>query len=126
MRSMCRLVLVLAAQVMLVPMALAAGQQQLPFKVVSLTALIHRGDNGAVSVQTAPGAKCVLNVRYSAGSKTTSVFVRKTADKSGRVSWTWHVDAHATPGSWPLLVHCTDEDRGQVYQARLETSFVVR
>lgn len=125
MRSRFRLALVLAAQVALVPAALAAAQQ-LPFKVVSLTAQIHRGDNGTVTVQTAPRAKCALNVRYSVGSKATNVFVRKTADKSGRVSWTWHVDARATPGSWPLLVHCTDEDRGQVYQARLETSFVVR
>lgn len=125
MRRVFRPVLVMAAQVVLVPAALAAAQQ-LPFKVVSLTAQLHRGDNGTVTVQTAPRAKCVLNIRYASGSKATTVFERKTADKNGRVSWTWHVDARATPGSWPLLVHCTDEDRGQMYQARLETTFVVR
>ena len=124
MRSVSLLALVLAAHAVLVPAVLAAGQ--LPFTVVSLTAQVHRGAEGTVTVHTAPRAKCVLMVHYTVGAKDTNVYVRKSADKNGRVSWTWRVDAHATPGSWPLLVHCTDEDKGQVYQAKLETSFVVR
>lgn len=124
MRRGFQLALVLAVHAVIIPVALAANQ--LPFKVVSLTAQVHRGDMGKVTVQTAPHAKCVLMVRYPVGSKETNVYVRKSADTSGRVSWTWYVDAHATPGSWPLLVHCTDEERGQVYQAKLETTFVVR
>ena len=125
MRRVSRLALVLAAQAVIVPAALAASQQ-LPFKLVSLTAQVPRGGTGTVAVQTAPRAKCVLMVHYHAGTKDTSVYARKSADKSGRVSWTWHVDATATPGTWPLLVHCTDEDQGQVYQAKLETTFIVR
>ncbi len=124
MRRISQLALVLAAQAVIVPGALAAAQ--LPFTVVSFTAQVHRGGTGTVAVRTAPRAKCVLMVHYRTGAKDTSVYSRKAADKSGRVSWTWHVDAGATPGSWPLLVHCTDEDQGQVYQARLDTSFVVR
>lgn len=124
MRRIFQIALVLAVHAVIIPLALAANQ--LPFKVVSLTAQVHRGDTGKVIVQTAPRAKCVLMVRYPVGSKDTNVYVRKSADKSGHVSWTWYVDSHATPGSWPLLVHCTDEDRGQVYQAKLETTFVVR
>ena len=114
----------LLTQAAILPAAFAAGP--LPFQVVSLTSQVQRGREGAVTVQTAPRAKCVLMVRYHVGSKDTSVYVRKSADKAGRVSWTWHVDPRATPGSWPLLVHCTDEDKGQVSQAKLETSFVVR
>lgn len=125
MRRLSQLVLVLAVAALSVPTALAAVPQ-LPFKVVSLTSVVRRGDDGAVAVQTAPRAKCVLMVHYQSGPKAMSVNDRKTADQRGRVTWTWHVDAHATPGSWPILVHCTDEERGQVYQARLETSFVVR
>lgn len=124
MRRVSWLAIVLAAHAVIVPAALAAGQ--LPFTVVSLTAQVPRGHDGRVIVQTAPRAKCLLMVRYHVGAKDTSVYVRKSADKAGRVSWTWHVDPRATPGSWPLLVHCTDEDKGQVYQAKLETSFVVR
>lgn len=124
MRRQSTLALLLAAQAAITPVALAASQ--LPFTVVSLTSQVHRGHDGAVTVLTAPRAKCLLMVRYHVGAKDTSVYVRKSADKTGRVSWTWHVDPRATRGSWPLLVHCTDEDKGQVYQAKLETSFVVR
>lgn len=124
MRRVQALALLLAAPAAIISAALAANQ--LPFKVVSLTPQVDRGRDGAVTVQTAPRAKCLLMVRYHVGAKETSVYVRKLADKTGRVGWTWHVDPHATPGTWPLLVHCTDEDKGQVYQAKLETSFVVR
>jgi len=68
----------------------------------------------------------MLLAHYKSGSTVTDLALPKRADDAGRVTWTWRVDPKATPGTWPIIVHCSDEFKGNVEQRRLELSFVVR
>ncbi len=100
--------------------------RDLPLALVALTSPVHPGHDARLTVQTAPHTQCMLLVHYKAGSRDTDLALPKRADDAGRVSWTWRVDAKATPGPWPVIVHCSDEFKGNVEQRRLELPFVVR
>ncbi len=107
-------------------LAQSAVARDLPLTLVALTSPVSPGRDARLTVQTAPHTQCMLLVHYKAGSTDTDLAVPKRADDAGRVSWTWRVDPKATPGTWPIIVHCSDEFKGNVEQRRLELPFVVR
>ena len=107
-------------------LVLEGTARDLPLALVALTSPVHPGRDARLTVQTAPGTQCMLLVRYKAGSAETELALPRRADTTGRVRWTWRIDPKATPGTWPILVHCSDEFKGSVEQRRLELPFVVR
>ena len=100
--------------------------RDLPLTLVALTSPVRPGRDARLTVQTAPHTQCMLLVHYKAGSADTDLALPKRAGDAGRVSWTWRVDPKATPGTWPVIVHCSDEFKGSVEQRRLELPFMVR
>lgn len=100
--------------------------RDLPLALVGLTSPVHPGRAASITVQTGPRTQCMLLWHYKAGASDADVAVPKRADANGRVTWMWRVDPHASPGTWPVIVHCSDEFKGSVEQRRLELPFVVQ
>ncbi|HLW48401.1 MAG TPA: hypothetical protein VKW09_11610 [bacterium] len=100
--------------------------RDLPLALVDLTSPVHPGRSARVTVQTDPHTQCMLLWHYKAGAADADIALPKRADGNGRVTWTWQVDPQAAPGSWPVIVHCSDDFKGSVEQRRLEVPFVVR
>jgi hypothetical protein len=103
-----------------------AGGRELPLTVIAFTSPVSRGHAARVDVRTAPGTECMLLFHYETAGTARNLAMPKRADVKGRVSWRWRVDPKATPGSWPIVVRCTDAFKGNVEQRRLEMPFVVR
>jgi len=96
--------------------------QSLEVKLLSVASPVGAGDDATISVQTSPGATCLITVRYKSGPSRARGLTTKTADGKGRVSWTWRVGSRTTPGTWPITITCSSS----VQQGTLQTSFVVR
>lgn len=69
-----------------------------------MTSPVSQGAEATLVAQTAPGAECDITVYYQSGESTASGLFPKTADNSGRVSWTWKVGAKTTPGPWEIVI----------------------
>ncbi len=95
--------------------------QPLPVRIVSVTSPVSPGADATLTVQTAPGALCLITVRYKSGPSKARGLDPKTADSRGIVAWTWRVGTRTTPGRWPIIVTCSAGSR----QGTLETSFEV-
>ena len=104
----------------------AVAQRELPLALVALTSPVSPGHDARITVHTAPQTQCMLLVRYRTGASSTQLALPKRAGETGLVTWTWRVGAKAVRGTWPIIVHCSDEFKGNVVQRRLDTSFVVR
>ena len=80
-------------------------------EIVSVTSPVSSGSNATLVAQTIPGAECDITVYYKSGASTASGLYPKTADSSGRVSWTWKVGTRTTPGSWQIVVEASSGGR---------------
>lgn len=109
-------------------MALSATvwARDFPLTLVSFTSPVLRGRQAQVVVRTLPHLPCMLLVQYTIAGRRNDLVLPQRSDDNGRVSWTWRVDPQTAPGSWPVIVHCTKEFKGNVEQARLETTVTVR
>ena len=76
----------------------------LPLQITSVTTPVSQGAEATLIAQTEPKAECNISVYYKSGKSTASGLFPKTADSSGRVSWTWKVGTKTTPGSWKIIV----------------------
>jgi hypothetical protein len=85
-------------------------------KITSVTSQVHAGTNATVVAQTAPGVDCQIRVTYRSGRSRAKGLVRKTADGSGQISWTWRVGTKATHGDWPMDI--TSEPDGESQSLR--------
>ena len=85
-------------------------------RITSVTSQVHAGTNATVVAQTAPGADCKIAVTYRSGRSRAKGLVRKTADDSGQISWTWRVGTKATRGDWPMDI--TSEPDGESQSLR--------
>ena len=103
-----------------------ATPRELPLTLVALTSPVRRGHDARLTVRTAPDTQCLLLVQYRVGGAPANVAIPKRADGKGLISWTWRVDPKATPGSWPIIVHCSDKFKGNMEERRLELSLAVR
>jgi len=115
------LILVLSLLAAAVSLSPVFGQG-LEVKLVSVTSPVSPGDDATITVQTAPGATCLITVRYKSGPSKARGLSPKAADSQGRLSWTWRVGSRTSQGTWPITVTCNSG--GQ--QATLQASFVVR
>lgn len=95
---------------------------ELSLKIVSVTSPVSPGANATLVAQTVPGANCDIDVYYKSGASTAQGLYAKTADSSGRVSWTWKVGTRTTPGNWQIVVKASYGGK-TVTQS---TSFTVR
>lgn len=76
-------------------------------KIISVTSPARRGGTATLTAETVPGASCTITARYKSGPSTAAGLIAKTADSTGKVSWTWNVGTRTTPGSWPITVTAT-------------------
>jgi hypothetical protein len=73
-------------------------------RIVASHLYVHPGDYASVTVQTRPGAWGTIRVVYKSGPSKAKGLVPKTADPSGRITWTWKVGTHTTRGDWPVTI----------------------
>ncbi|MBI3978224.1 MAG: hypothetical protein HY331_08570 [Chloroflexi bacterium] len=66
--------------------------------VLSVTSPITRGQPATLTIQTMPRAQIRLAVRYGGAAASPSDLGERTADPSGRLTWSWIVDAGAPVG----------------------------
>lgn len=65
------------------------------------------GAYASVTVQTSPYASCSIRYIVPSGRESTAQgLVPKTADGSGRVSWSWKIGTNTTPGNGQVIVTC--------------------
>ncbi len=76
----------------------------LPLKIISVTSPVKAGSRATLVAETTPGALCSITVYYKSGPSSASGLEAKTAESSGRVSWTWTVGSSTTPGTWRIVV----------------------
>ncbi len=95
---------------------------ELELQIVSVTSPVSPGSNATLVAQTTPGAQCNITVHYKSGASKASGLYSKTADNSGKVSWTWKVGTRTTPGSWQIVVKVSND--GQTVSQ--STDFIVR
>jgi hypothetical protein len=110
---------IILAFLILAPLAHA---QQIAVTLVSLTSAVSPGGTAMLTVQTLPGARCLITVRYKSGPSKAAGLAPKTADGKGRARWTWRVGTRTTPGKWPIFVTCSSGEQ----EASLGTLLVVR
>jgi hypothetical protein len=101
--------LALLALLLLLVSSIVACSQTAPapalsLKIVSVTSPVSPGANATLVAQTVPGANCDIDVYYKSGASTAQGLYAKTADSSGRVSWTWKVGTRTTSGNWQIVV----------------------
>jgi hypothetical protein len=89
----------------------SAEAGDLTVKKVSLTESVPRNGTAKVTIKTAPKARCSIDVEYKSGPSTASGLGDKTADSTGKVSWSWKVGGRTTPGRWPIYIDCAKGDR---------------
>ena len=94
----------------------------LPVKVTKRTKAVDPNDTASVSIKTAKGAKCSIDVQYLSGSATAKGLGNKKADSKGAITWKWKVGGRTTPGKWPIEIWCEKGDRS----GDASTSFTVR
>jgi hypothetical protein len=83
---------------------------------------VDPNDTASVSIKTAKGAKCSIDVEYASGSSTAKGLGTKKANSKGAITWKWKVGGRTTPGEWPISIYCTKGDRS----GDASTSFTVR
>src|SRR2546422_38286 len=107
------------ALLLLLSFAPVACSQQLEVKLVSLTSPVSPGNAATITVSTTPGANCLIAVFYMSGPSKAQGLFPQSADTKGRVSWTWLVGSNTTPGTWPINITCTVQDRKRTLEASL-------
>ena len=80
---------------------------------------VKRKGGATLAIVTAPSTACIVTISYPARPKT----LKGTTNMEGSISWTWRVEAQATPGSYPLIVTITT---GSSEQEKATFSMVVQ
>ena len=89
--------------------------------LISVTSPAAPFSDATLAISTTPGANCSIVVYYKSRPSRAKGLVPKVGDGSGRVSWTWRVGSHTTPGRWPIVVKC---EKGMDH-GELRTAFEV-
>jgi hypothetical protein len=77
-----------------------------PLELVRLTSPVARNSEAAVTIQTAVGARCTIQVRYRSGPSKARGLGPSTADGDGTITWSWRVGYRTSIGEWPIDVAC--------------------
>ena len=94
----------------------------LAVKVTKRTKSVPQNGTASVSIKTAKGAECSINVEYASGSATAKGLGSKKANSKGAITWKWKVGGRTTKGEWPIDIWCTRGERS----GDVSTSFVVK
>lgn len=89
--------------------------------LISVTSPAAPFSDATLTISTAPGASCSIEVRYKSGPSRARGLIPQVVSSSGRASWTWRVGSNTTPGLWPIVVMC---DKGADH-GELRTAFQV-
>lgn len=100
----------------------AGSSGQLTLTIASVTSPIKPGATATLNAATSAGASCAITVNYKSGPSKASGLGPKVADSTGNVSWSWKVGATTTPGTWRIVVKCS-QGGSDVIQ---ETTFTVQ
>jgi hypothetical protein len=82
----------------------AAPSGDVSISVVSLTSPISAGSIATLTIQTVPGADCIITAYFKSGPSQAAGLGPQTADASGQVTWSWKVGSRTTPGMWKIVV----------------------
>ncbi|MGD0355553.1 MAG: hypothetical protein ABSB31_08945 [Dehalococcoidia bacterium] len=80
---------------------------QIDLQIVSVTSPVLADSNATVVIQTVPSAECSITVNYKSGPSKANGLNSKTADSTGKVTWTWKVGSKTTPGTWQIQIKAT-------------------
>jgi competence protein ComEC len=75
--------------------------------ITSVTSPVKTGATAMLNATTSAGASCTITVNYKSGPSKASGLGPKVADASGNISWSWKVGASTTPGTWRIVVKCS-------------------
>jgi hypothetical protein len=89
---------------------------------VSVTESVAPRDKATVVITTAAGAECTITVTYDSGPSQASGLDPKTADASGKVTWSWTIGSNTIAGTWPIDIACFKGER----DGTLQLTFRVR
>jgi ribosomal protein L40E len=91
------------------PPASTPAPAGLALDIASLPAAVAATTTATVVATTSPGAMCKIKVKYHSGKSSTApgLLKKKVADATGRVSWTWTVEAGTLPGNATATVTCS-------------------
>ena len=78
----------------------------LRLELIALTSPVSRSSTANLTIQSAPGATCTIQVRYRSGPSKAKGLEPGVADESGRVTWKWLVARYTTLGDWPIDIGC--------------------
>ncbi len=70
---------------------------------VSVTSEVRRGGTASVTIRTAPGVECTVQVHLELGPIEADGLEPQIADDEGLCSWSWHVDDETVPGDGMIL-----------------------
>jgi hypothetical protein len=73
-------------------------------QIISSNLNVSHGNVASITVKTTPGATGYIEVDYSSGASKAAGLGPKTADGSGKITWSWTVGTRTTPGSWPVII----------------------
>ena len=70
---------------------------------VSVTSEVRPGETASVTIRTAPGVECTIQVHFELGPIEADGLEPQIADDEGLCSWSWQVDDEAVPGDGMIL-----------------------
>jgi competence protein ComEC len=85
--------------------------EDIKIDVISLTSPIYAGSTANLTIQTLPGANCLITVYFKSGPSQAAGLGPQIADASGKASWSWKVGARTTPGLWSISVQSILNDK---------------
>lgn len=75
-----------------------------PTNVSGSSLNVLHGQIASVTITTKPGAKGTIEVIYKSGPSTAAGLEPKTADSSGKITWSWKVGSRTTPGNYDVNI----------------------
>ena len=90
--------------------------------VIRVSSPVSPSSTAEAVIQTEPGARCGIVVRYRSGPSTAQGLEAKTADGAGQCRWEWTVGPSTTPGTYSIELSVTLGQRSN----RLNTEFTVQ
>lgn len=98
---------------------------RVPIRVLNASRQVSPGGPAALSIRTAPGAVCALQIARTQADGATQLepipgSARLAADRDGGVAWIWNVDSDEPSGPLTLLVNCGNAGSQQIELAVLE------